>query len=114
MTLEDRSATVEAMMFEKDIPPAFPVTGTPVWVQAAIKKLPDGSIMRMKIERILTLEEVRQQSVKSYTVNVNMRQGASAPNTARESLKKLSMVAAKNKGQARLRIELEYQDPRSS
>ena len=108
VTLEDRSGSVEAMMFEKDIPQAFPVPGTPVWVQASIKKLPDGSLMRMKVDRIITLEEVRQQSIKSYTVNVNMRQGAESEQTARTSLQTLSRIASKERGHARLRIELEY------
>lgn len=112
VTLEDRSGSVEAMMFEKDIPQAFPVPGTPVWVQASIKKLPDGSIMRMKVDRIITLEEVRQQAVKSYTVNINMRQGAESEQTARGLLPKLSQVASKDHGQARLRLELDYHDSR--
>ena len=104
--------SVEAMMFEKDIPQAFPVPGTPVWVQASIKKLPDGSIMRMKVDRIITLEEVRQQAVKSYTVNINMREGAESEQTARGLLPKLSQVASKDHGQARLRLELDYHDSR--
>ena len=42
VTLEDRTAKIEAMMFEKDIPQAFPIAGTPVCVQGSIRKLPDA------------------------------------------------------------------------
>ena len=108
VTIEDRTATVEAMMFEKDIPPAFPVEGTPVWIQASIRKLPDGTTTRMKIDRILTLEEVRQQSVKSYTVHVDMRPGAISETEVRSKLTKLAALANKNIGPAKLRLELVY------
>lgn len=110
LKLEDRSGTVEAMMFEKDIPQAFPLPGTPVWVQASLKKLPDGSLMRMKLDRILTLEEVRQQSVKTYTVAVDLRQGASSHDLAKPALAKLAAIAATSKGPTKLRLELDYPD----
>lgn len=110
VTLDDRSATVEAMMFEKDIPPAFPLPGTPVWVQGSIRKLPDGTVTRMKLDRILTLEEVRQQTVKAYTVTIDMRQGATAESDIQSRLKKLATLATKARGPAKLKIELQYPD----
>ena len=117
VALDDPSGTVEGMMFEKDIPLAFPVVGTPVWVQASIKKLPDGSLLRMKIERIMTLEEVRQQSVKSFTVNFDLREKLNSPakicgaEVVQQSIAKLSQVAelaSKDQGQAKLKLELEF------
>jgi DNA polymerase-3 subunit alpha len=108
--LEDRTGAVEAMMFEKDIPTSFPATGTPVWVQASIKKLPDGTVMRMKVERVLTIEEIRQQAVKSYTVSINMRQGASIIADPKPALSTLAKMASQNRGPAKLRIELDYPD----
>ncbi len=105
--LEDRSGATEAMMFEKDIPQAFPLPGTPVWVQASIKKLPDGTVMRMKLERIVTIEEIRQQAVKSYTVTINLRQGATASDP-KPAMTALSQMASTSKGPAKLRIELDY------
>lgn len=116
VVLDDRSGTVEGMMFEKDIPQAFPVIGTPVWVQASIKKLPDGSLLRMKIERILTLEEVRQQSVKSFTVNFDLRQnkttvdrcGAESEQQSIAKLSQLAGLASRDKGHANLKLELEF------
>lgn len=108
--LEDRTGAVEAMMFEKDIPASFPTSGTPVWVQASIKKLPDGTVMRMKVERILTIEEIRQQAVKSYTVSINMRQGASAVQDPTPALNALAKMASQCRGPAKLRIELDYSD----
>jgi hypothetical protein len=98
------------MMFEKDIPTSFPVPGTPVWVQASIKKLPDGTVMRMKVERVLTIEEIRQQAVKSYTVSINMRQGASVIADPKPALNNLAKMASQNRGPAKLRIELDYPD----
>jgi DNA polymerase-3 subunit alpha len=108
VTIEDSSATLEAMMFEKDIPPSFPPPGTPVCIQGSIRKLPDGTTTRMKIERILSLEEVRQHHVKSFTIAVNLKQSISNEETTR-TLKKLSTLAGRHKGPANLRIELEYQ-----
>jgi DNA polymerase-3 subunit alpha len=108
VTIEDRTAIIEAMMFELDIPAAFPTPGTPVWIQGSIRKLPDGTTTRMKVDRILTLEEVRQQSVKSYTISVDIRQGASAKPEVMEGLKSLASLADKNAGPTRLRIELQY------
>jgi DNA polymerase-3 subunit alpha len=108
VTLDDRSATVEAMMFEKDIPPAFPPEGAPVWVQASIRKLPDGTTTRMKLDRILTLEEVRQQAIKSYTISVDLRQGATTEADVKIKLNQLASFAAKNKGPTKLKIELQY------
>jgi DNA polymerase III subunit alpha len=110
VSLDDRSGTVEGMMFEKDIPPAFPVVGTPVWVQASIKKLPDGSLLRMKIDRIMTIEEVRQHSVKSFTVNMDMRQGADSEQQSIAKLSNLASLALKNRGPTKLRLELEFKD----
>ncbi len=110
VTLDDRSATVEAMMFEKDIPPAFPPEGAPVWVQASIRKLPDGTTTRMKLDRILTLEEVRQQAIKSYTISVDLRQGATIEADVKVKLNQLASFAAKNKGPTKLKIELQYPD----
>lgn len=108
--LEDRTGAVEAMMFEKDIPPNFPPPGTPVWVQASIKKLPDGTVMRMKVERVLTIEEIRQQAVKSYTVSIDMRQGATAIADPKPAIQALANMASKSPGPTRLKIELDYPD----
>lgn len=110
VTLEDKTGMIEAMMFEKDIPQAFPTPGTPVWVQASIKKLPDGTVMRMKVERIITIEEIRQQTVKSYTVTINLRQGASSHLDPKPTMATLAELAENNRGPAKLRIELEYPD----
>jgi hypothetical protein len=79
-------------------------------VQASIKKLPDGTVMRMKVERILTIEEIRQQAVKSYTVSINMRQGASAVQDPTPALNALAKMASQCRGPAKLRIELDYSD----
>jgi DNA polymerase III subunit alpha len=106
--LEDRTGAVESMMFEKDIPSSFPVPGTPVWVQASIRKLPDGSVMRMKVERVLSIEEIRQQAVKSFTVSVDMRQGACLATNPKPTLKHLADMASLSRGPAKLRIELAY------
>jgi DNA polymerase-3 subunit alpha len=110
ITLEDRTAKIEAMMFEKDIPQVFPTPGTPVCVQGSIRKLPDGTVTRMKLERILSLEEVRQHHVKSFTVSVDLRQGVTTEETeeTQKILQKISALTSKNKGPARLRIEINY------
>ena len=62
----------------------------------------------MKLERIFALEEVRQHHVKSYTVSIDLRQGAGGGET-QTTLKKLSELTTKNKGPARLRIEINYE-----
>ena len=107
ITLEDKTGRVEAMMFEKNIPPAFPVRGTPVCVHATMRKLPDGTFTRLAIERILTLEEVRQQSIKQITVTVDTRKGASALEHT-EALKSLHHVIQNRGGPAKLRLEVIY------
>ena len=108
--IEDRTSAIEAMMFEKDIPPSFPQPGTPVWVQASIKKLPDGTVMRMKVDRILTLEEIRQQTVKSLTVSLSARKSAKSKNNSHPALAGLAQLAQKNPGPAKLKIEINYPD----
>ena len=71
----------------------------------------------MKIERIMTLEEVRQQSVKSFTVNFDLREKLNSPakicgaEVVQQSIAKLSQVAelaSKDQGQAKLKLELEF------
>ena len=66
--------------------------------------------MRMKVERVLTIEEIRQQAVKSYTVSINMRQGASVIADPKPVLNTLAKMASQNRGPAKLRIELDYPD----
>ncbi|MCX6123798.1 MAG: hypothetical protein NTV34_03500 [Proteobacteria bacterium] len=78
VALEDKSGRIEAIMGEKDLPQAFPVPGTPVVVQGKISKFPDGTISsRVKLMRVISLEEVRQQSIKKLTITFDVRSGAS-------------------------------------
>ena len=107
VTLEDRSAKMDVIMFEKDIPQAFPVPGTPVCVVGSVRKLPDGTVSRMKLERIITLEEVRAHHIKSLTLTLNLRQGATVMDP-KESLRKLRSLTSHQAGPTRLRLELEY------
>lgn len=109
IALEDRSGRVEAIMGEKDIPPAFPPPGTPVVVQGKVSKLPDGTISsRIKIMRVITLEEVRQQSIRKLTVTVDTRQGASAVVSPEQKIRKLKETIAGRNGPTELQIEVVY------
>jgi hypothetical protein len=98
---------MDVIMFEKDIPQAFPVPGTPVCVVGSVRKLPDGTVSRMKLERIITLEEVRAHHIKSMTLTLNLRQGATVMDP-KESLRKLRSLTSHQAGPTRLRLELEY------
>ena len=111
VTLDDSTGSIEAMMGEKDIPPAFPPPGTPVVVQCKVSKLPDGTIStRVRISKIMTLEEVRQQNIKKFTITVDTRAGASATLTAAERIKRLSEVVGTRGGPSDLRVEVIYPD----
>jgi DNA polymerase-3 subunit alpha len=96
IALEDRTSRLEAVMSEKDIPSAFPVPGTPVVVQAKISKLPDGTISsRIKLLRVISLEEIRQNSVKKLTVSFDVRAGATkSPLTEKNRRVNLDVDAA--------------------
>jgi DNA polymerase III subunit alpha len=75
VALEDRTASLEALMGEQDIPKAFPVPGTPVLVTAIVRKLPDGAVSsRLKITRVIALEEVRARAIKGLVISVDTRQ----------------------------------------
>jgi DNA polymerase-3 subunit alpha len=68
--LSDQTGQIEAMLGQHDIPKAFPEIGTPVVVQCKIAKLPDGTIMRLRIQKIMALEEVRAHAVKASTLSI--------------------------------------------
>jgi len=109
ISLEDKTGRTEAIMGENDIPQAFPVPGTPVVVQAKISKLPDGTISsRIKVLKVLTLEEVRQQSIKKLTITLDTRQGAASAVTAEQSLRQLQQAIGSRKGPTQLNLEVIY------
>ncbi len=67
--LEDEHGAVEAVMFEKEIPAEFPDTGTLVVATGSVDERYDGSIS-FRLDRVLALEELRQEHVKSATVRL--------------------------------------------
>ncbi len=111
ITLDDQSGTIEAMMGEKDIPPAFPPPGTPVVVQAKVSKLPDGTIStRVRITKVITLEEVRQQSIKKFTITIDARPGATAVIDVAERVRRIKEAIGSRGGPADLKFEMIYPD----
>ncbi|MCX6118256.1 MAG: DNA polymerase III subunit alpha [Proteobacteria bacterium] len=112
--LEDRSGSIEAIMGAEDIPLAFPVPGTPVLVNARVRKLPDGTVStRVKLMRVTPLEQVRQQAIKSLTITIDARtasarQGASALLSPKERIQQIRESIGDLKGNTELIFEMIY------
>ena len=94
-------------MFESNIPPAFPPRGTPVCVHATMSKLPNGTFTRLKIERILTLEEVRQQAIKQLTITLDARASATTKDH-QQALQNLKSTVFQHGGPTKLKLEVVY------
>lgn len=74
LQFEDRKTPVEAIMFEKEIPEGdeFPEVDTPIMIYGEVRPGFDGGANRLRVERIVPLEDVRRGFIKSATLKVAM------------------------------------------
>jgi len=124
--LEDSMTSVEAVMFEKDLPMEYPPAGTPVVVYGAVTKNFDGSGFRLKLERIMPLSVLRKDMVTAAVIQIephsikragatsgaksNSNQSAVAhEDLLRESLKTLQSTFANARGHVPIKILLKQE-----
>ncbi len=88
--LEDEHGWVEGVMFEKEIPAEFPEAGTVVCAYGSVDENFKDKSLRFKLDKILPVEEIRQENVRSITLGLKIvgASGGSVVQLPVERLKK--------------------------
>ncbi len=89
MRLEDQKFWFEAVMFEKDIPPAWPTAGSPVMVYGTVDETFDKTGVRFKIERIMALEVLRREQVQKIILKLAPGTSGALNGAAMEKLRSI-------------------------
>lgn len=106
LTLEDLTGQVEAMMFERDlVQSTFPPKNTPVIATCKLNKMPDGTLGRLTVERVITLEESRQHAVHKCSVSF-----AAGSAEAEGALRDLKELMERHRGPTPVHLKLKLAD----
>jgi DNA polymerase-3 subunit alpha len=108
--LEDEYGAVEAVMFDKEIPTAFPDAGTLVVAFGSVDERYDGSVS-FRLDRIVGLEELRQEHVRSATVSIIPPGGRRARGPdVQSAVAELKKYLDRHKGDTPIKLVLGYED----
>lgn len=110
LRLEDEDGSLEAVMFDKEIPAEFPSPGTLVVAVGSVDERYDGSIS-FKLDRVLPLEELRQEHVKSATMHIVPAGGRTVRGAeVQTAVAQLKKHLEEHKGDTPLKLVVGYED----
>jgi DNA polymerase-3 subunit alpha len=108
--LEQQNASFEGVMFEKTLASQkIPAHDTPVVAYGVVDRSFDGSMLRFTLSRMVPLEEIRQERVKSLILKIdqaNENSNTTAPSGSHTSIAKLRKLLAERPGPTPIRLHL--------
>lgn len=109
--LEDEHGAVEAVMFEKELPPEFPEAGTIVLAVGAVSKSFDGESIRYRLDRLIPVEQIRLDAVRDATLKIVQPGGSKlAPSAYKGALEELRTLLERHRGRTPLGLHVNYGD----
>jgi DNA polymerase-3 subunit alpha len=109
--LEDENGAIEAVMFEKELPPELPPPGILVVAVGNVDMSFDKTTVRFRLEKIEPLEELRLEHVRGATLHVVPTGGRKArPADVQIALAKLKQLVDGHGGDTPLKMVIGYDD----
>ena len=103
--LEDASGTIEAVIFQNEIPEEYPPLNSMVVAYCSISKSYDGQSISCRLEKLVPLSLVREEMTKLATIEVSIN---AEPANIKENFKYLQTLIQENPGKTPFNIALNY------
>ena len=104
--LMDHSASLEAPMFERDLPDQFPPTDIPVLVSGKAEKSFDGTTIRLRINQVKAMEEERRKRVRGSQIRLR----ADTEKSAKKLVQDLKQLCETHRGQSAVKVILQFEE----